>query len=90
MNKPAHPATRIGHVHLKVSDLDRALNFYAGVLGFRVMQRHGNHVAFISAGGNGVELCWDKPETVWPRDAQGGIAMYTRALDLDGLLITHS
>src|SRR5438067_8981320 len=42
---------RIGHVHLKVSDLDRALRFYCNVLGFEVRQRHGNEVAFISAGG---------------------------------------
>jgi|SRR5215831_1467994 len=41
----------IGHVHLKVSDLDRALAFYSGVLGFDVMLRHGDEAAFISAGG---------------------------------------
>ena len=45
------PAVRIGHVHLKVSDLDRALRFYCDVLGFELQQRHGNEVAFISAGG---------------------------------------
>jgi catechol 2,3-dioxygenase len=45
------PRVRIGHVHLKVSDLERALNFYCGVLGFELMQRHGNEAAFISAGG---------------------------------------
>ena len=43
--------TRIGHVHLKVADLDRALGFYCGVLGFEVMQRMGSGAAFISAGG---------------------------------------
>lgn len=43
--------TRIGHVHLKVADLDRALNFYCGVLGFELMQRLGPSAAFISAGG---------------------------------------
>ncbi|MDB5625349.1 MAG: Glyoxalase/bleomycin resistance protein/dioxygenase [Tardiphaga sp.] len=43
--------TRIGHVHLKVADLDRALGFYCGVLGFQVMQRYGDQAAFISAGG---------------------------------------
>lgn len=42
---------RIGHVHLKVADLDRALAFYAGVLGFRLMQRYGTQAAFLSAGG---------------------------------------
>ena len=43
--------TRIGHVHLKVADLDRSLAFYVGVLGFELMQRMGNEAAFISAGG---------------------------------------
>ena len=45
------PGTRIGHVHLKVADLERALNFYHGVLGFELMQRFGSQAAFISAGG---------------------------------------
>ena len=48
---PIDPRVHIGHVHLKVSDLERALNFYCGVLGFGLMQRHGNEAAFISAGG---------------------------------------
>src|ERR1700751_4022399 len=42
---------RIGHVHLKVADIDRALNFYCGVLGFQLTQRRGPQAAFISAGG---------------------------------------
>jgi len=42
---------RIGHVHLKVADLDRALAFYSGVLGFELTQRMGNSAAFVSAGG---------------------------------------
>src|SRR4051812_34357228 len=46
-----HPQTRIGHVHLKVSDLERAIGFYHGVLGFEVMQRMGSGAAFLSAGG---------------------------------------
>jgi catechol 2,3-dioxygenase len=149
--------TRIGHVHLKVADIDRALKFYCGVLGFAVTQRLGTAAAFISAGGyhhhiglntweskggsppppgttglyhvailyptradlgaalkglidhgvpldgaadhgvsealylrdpdgNGVELYWDRPKDAWPRDASGELAMYTRALDLEGLL----
>lgn len=45
------PRTRIGHVHLKVSDLERSLAFYCGILGFDLMQRMGKHAAFISAGG---------------------------------------
>jgi catechol 2,3-dioxygenase len=48
---PIEPGTRIGHVHLKVADLDRALAFYNGVLGFQLMQRYGNQAAFVSAGG---------------------------------------
>jgi len=46
-----HPQARIGHVHLKVADLDRALTFYRDVLGFTVTQRMGNSAAFLSAGG---------------------------------------
>ena len=49
--KPIHPQVRIGHVHLKVADLTRALNFYCGVLGFELTQRFGKDAAFISAGG---------------------------------------
>ena len=45
------PRTRIGHVHLKVSDLDRSLAFYSDVLGFKVTQRMGKGAAFLSAGG---------------------------------------
>jgi catechol 2,3-dioxygenase len=149
--------TKIGHVHLKVADLDRALGFYVGVLGFELQQRYGKQAAFISAGGyhhhlglntweslggsppppgstglfhtailyptradlanalkrvleagieldgasdhgvsqalylrdpdqNGVELYWDRPETQWPRDANGGLAMVTLRLDLNDLL----
>jgi catechol 2,3-dioxygenase len=48
---PIDPQTRIGHVHLKVADLDRALGFYCGVLGFELTQRFGSQAAFISAGG---------------------------------------
>jgi len=162
MNKPANakpidPQTRIGHVHLKVADLERALNFYCGVLGFELMQRFGSQAAFVSAGGyhhhiglntweskgapappphttglyhvailyptratladalrrvvaagveidgaadhgvseaiylrdpdnNGVELYRDRPREEWPHTPNGELAMYTRALDLDGLL----
>jgi catechol 2,3-dioxygenase len=48
---PIIAGTRIGHVHLKVADLDRALSFYCGVLGFELMQQMGSEAAFISAGG---------------------------------------
>ncbi len=155
--RPIDPQVRIGHAHLKVSNLDRALDFYCGVLGFELMQRFGAQAAFISAGGyhhhiglntwesadgappppgstglfhlailyptraslgdalqrliaaeisldgasdhgvsealylrdpdeNGVELYCDRPADEWPRTADGGVAMYTRALDLNSLL----
>jgi catechol 2,3-dioxygenase len=45
------PRVRIGHVHLKVADLDRSLAFYCGVLGFELTQRYGRQAAFLSAGG---------------------------------------
>lgn len=51
MPTPVAPGTRIGHVHLKVADLDRAIAFYSGVLGFEVQQKFGNEAAFLSAGG---------------------------------------
>ena len=156
-NPPIIAGTRIGHVHLKVADLDRALGFYCGVLGFEVTQRLNSGAAFISAGGyhhhiglntwesaggrppaggttglyhlaiayptraelgdalrrlreagiplegasdhgvsealylrdpdnNGVELYWDRPQDEWPRTPDGGLAMFTRPLDLDSLL----
>ena len=151
------PNVRIGHVHLKVADLDRSLAFYRDVLGFEVTQRFGPQAAFLSAGGyhhhiglntwesargkppqpgttglyhvailyptraelanalrrlleaevpvegaadhgvseaiylrdpdgNGVEICWDKPQEQWPRSADGGLAMFTHPLDLEALL----
>jgi catechol 2,3-dioxygenase len=50
-NAPIDAAVRIGHVHLKVADLQRSLDFFCGVLGFQLMQRFGGQAAFISAGG---------------------------------------
>lgn len=147
---------RIGHIHLKVADLERSLGFYHGVLGFEITQRYGADAVFLSAGGyhhhiglntweskggkppprgatglfhvavlyptralladalrrlkaagiplegaadhgvsealylrdpdgNGVELYWDRPQEQWPRDERGGIAMFTRPLDLESL-----
>jgi catechol 2,3-dioxygenase len=52
MTTPIHPAARIGHVHLKVADLERAIGFYSGVLGFELQQYYsGGRAAFLSAGG---------------------------------------
>jgi catechol 2,3-dioxygenase len=151
------PRVRIGHVHLKVADLQRALRFYNGVLGLEVTQRYGDGAVFLSAGGyhhhialntwdslggspppagatglyhtaivyptraalatalrrvlaaniplagaadhgvsesiylndpdeNGVELYCDKPKDKWPYAPDGKLEMYTRRLDLHGLL----
>jgi catechol 2,3-dioxygenase len=49
--RPIDPGVRIGHVHLKVADLERSLRFYCGVLGFELTQRYGTQAAFVSAGG---------------------------------------
>src|ERR1700710_1850094 len=49
--RPIVAGTRIGHVHLKIADLDCTLGFYQDVLGFQLMQRYGDEAAFISAGG---------------------------------------
>jgi catechol 2,3-dioxygenase len=155
-SRPIADGVDVGHVHLKVADLERALAFYCGVLGFQLMQRMPG-AAFISAGGyhhhiglntwesaggsppppgttglyhtairyptraalgdalrrvreagialdgaadhgvsealylrdpdqNGVELYWDRPRGEWPRDAEGRLAMFTRALDMRDLL----
>jgi len=156
-SKALHPDVRIGHVHLKVADLERAIAFYRDVLGFELTQRYGRQAAFLSAGGyhhhiglntweseggaapppgttglfhvaivyptraeladalrrlrkagiplegaadhgvsealylrdpdeNGVELYWDRRKEEWPRTADGGVNMFTRALDLEALL----
>ena len=51
MATPVAAGTRIGHVHLKVANLDRAIAFYSGVLGFELQQKYGDQAAFLSAGG---------------------------------------
>lgn len=149
--------TRIGHVHLKVSDLQKSLDFYSGLLGFEKILVFGGQAAFISAGGyhhhiglntwhskgaspapeyapglyhtailyperrdlaailqrlidaeypitgssdhgvseavylndpdgNGVELYWDRPRESWPMDENNKITIFTKRLDLEGLL----
>ena len=156
-HQPIHPKTSIGHIHLKVSDLERAITFYTEVLGFEITERMGNNAAFLSAGGyhhyialntwesegghppairntglyhfailmpdrkalaasiqrltdhewpiegasdhgvsesvylrdpdgNGIEMYVDRPKDAWPRDEKGNIVMYTRGLDIEGLL----
>ena len=153
----APPATRIGHVHLKVSNLQQSLDFYCGLLGFELITMYGDQAAFVSAGGyhhhiglntwhskdahpakregvglyhtailypmrrdlaaiysrlkekgypltgasdhgvsealylndpdgNGVELYWDRPRELWPKNSDGGIEMYTKALSFPNLL----
>jgi catechol 2,3-dioxygenase len=157
MSGPIDPGVDIGHVHLKVSDIDRALAFYCDVLGFELQQRMGDQAAFVSAGGyhhhiglntwesrggsppppgttglyhfairyptrrtladalrrlldagirpegasdhgvseaiylsdpdgNGIELYWDRPKDQWPKQEDGGVAMFTGPLDVRGLL----
>ena len=159
--QPIHPGARVGHVHLKVSDLDRSIDFYASVLGFEVTQRLGDSAAFLGAGGyhhhvglnvweseggeppppsstglyhvaflypgraelaravhrlmahgipmegmadhgvseavylrdpddNGIELYYDRPVEEWPRDQEGGVAMFSRPLDLESLLASNA
>lgn len=51
MTRKTHPDTHVGHIHLKVSDIDRAIAFYSDVLGFDVTLRYGAQAAFLSAGG---------------------------------------
>ena len=51
MTYTTHPETRIGHIHLRVADLDRAIAFYRDVMGFEVQQKYGDQAAFLSAGG---------------------------------------
>jgi catechol 2,3-dioxygenase len=75
-NKYVLPAnTRIGHVHLKVSDLQRALGFYCDLLGFELMTMYGNDAAFISAGGYhhhiGLNTWYSKQSSPAPRNTPG-------------------
>lgn len=74
-NYTAPAATRIGHVHLKVTNLDRALGFYQDLLGFQLMQRYGTQAAFISAGGYhhhiGLNTWYSKDGSPAPRNSAG-------------------
>ncbi|MDB5121683.1 MAG: glyoxalase [Sphingobacteriales bacterium] len=75
MNYKIPSSTRIGHIHLKVSDLDRALEFYHGLLGFEIMQRYGSQAVFISAGGYhhhiGLNTWYSKDAPPAPQHAAG-------------------
>jgi catechol 2,3-dioxygenase len=69
------PQTRIGHVHLKVSDLQRSVDFYCGLLGFELTQRYGKDAAFISAGGYhhhiGLNVWFSKNGSPAPKSSPG-------------------
>ncbi len=152
-----NPKAAIGHIHLKVSDLERSITFYTQVLGFDITTRLGKQAAFLSVGGyhhhiglntwesqggaapprgstglfhfaillpdrkslasaikrlndhnwpidgaadhgvseaiyltdpdgNGIELYCDRPKDKWPKDENGHLTMYTRPLDMEGLM----
>ncbi len=75
------PGVRIGHAHLKVSDLERSLAFYCGVLGFQIMQRWGTEAAFISAGGYHHHLGLNTWESAGgPPPAPGATGLYHVAI----------
>jgi catechol 2,3-dioxygenase len=80
---PAH--TRIGHVHLKVSDLERSLEFYRDLLGFEVTMYYGSQAAFISAGGYHHHIGLNTWHSKGSPD-DGLLAMFTGPLDLTDLL----
>lgn len=74
--EPIHPETRIGHVHLKVADLERALGFWRDVLGFEVQQRMGGQAAFLSAGGYHHHIglnTWESLDGAWPPAGTTGL-----------------
>lgn len=78
---PIDPGVRIGHVHLKVADLPRALDFYCGVLGFQLMQRYGAQAAFVSAGGYHHHIGLNTWESAGgPPPAPGSTGLYHAAL----------
>ncbi|WP_043339189.1 VOC family protein [Belnapia moabensis] len=73
---PVHPAMRIGHVHLKVADLDRALGFWRDVIGLEVQQRMGRQAVFLSAGGYHHHIAlntWESAGGAWPPPGATGL-----------------
>jgi catechol 2,3-dioxygenase len=90
-NSAIHPGVRIGHVHLKVADLDRALDFYHGVLGFEISQRLGDSAAFLSAGGYHHHIglnTWESRGGESPADGSTGLyhlaVLYPSRAELGG------
>src|SRR5215470_14758169 len=78
---PSDSSVRMGHVHVNVADLDRALAFYCGVLGFSLMQRYGIQAAFISAGGYNHHIGLNTWESQGgPPPAQGTTGLYHLAI----------
>jgi catechol 2,3-dioxygenase len=76
----AHPQTRIGHVHLKVSDLERSIAFYRDVIGLELMQRYGAQAAFLSAGGYHHHLGLNTWESLGgPRPPRHAVGLYHTA-----------
>jgi catechol 2,3-dioxygenase len=73
---PLDPRVRIGHVHLKVADLDRALRFYRDILGFTLTQRFGTQAAFLAAGSYHHHLglnTWESQGGAWPPAGTTGL-----------------
>src|ERR1043166_2807772 len=93
MAKVIHPDVRIGHVHLKVADLDRAIRFYRDVLGFELTQRYGNQAAFLSAGGYHHHIglnTWESEDGSAPPPGSTGLYHLAIAIRLALNLATHS
>src|SRR5215475_12619814 len=81
--RPIDPGVGIGHVHLKVADLNRAIAFYCGVLGFDLMQRYGHEAAFLSAGGYHHHIAlntWESKGGSSPHRIQPGSTMLLSAI----------
>jgi catechol 2,3-dioxygenase len=71
-----HPGTRIGHVHLKVANLDRALAFWRDAIGLEVQQRYGRDAVFLSAGGYHHHIAlntWESKDGAWPPPGTTGL-----------------
>lgn len=81
MSSGIDPRVNIGHVHLKVADLERALAFYCGVLGFELTQRYGSAAAFVSAGGYHHHIGLNTWESRWGSPPpEGSTGLYHLAI----------